>query len=126
MLPHCLRAQSSPLRVVGTLDLLCRNNFDNQVCSNGGSQDYREERRKNHLFLLIFFRFFNKKNTSHRAKKQVRRASYSKALFMPKLNALWPNILDFASLLNETDNEQIQTQADHEYIALPKRLQRTK
>ncbi|AUV87252.1 hypothetical protein DA096_11030 [Vibrio rotiferianus] len=51
VLPHCLRAQSSPLRVVGSLDLLCRNNFDNQVCSNGGSQDYREERRKNHLFL---------------------------------------------------------------------------
>ncbi|AXY01944.1 hypothetical protein D1115_13155 [Vibrio alfacsensis] len=49
VLPHCLRAQSSPLRVVGSLDLLCRNNFDNQVCSNGGSQDYRRP-KKNHLF----------------------------------------------------------------------------
>ncbi|EGQ9761925.1 hypothetical protein FKN13_06555 [Vibrio sp. 2-2(9)] len=58
VLPHCLRAQSSPLRVVGTLDLQFRNNFDNQVCSNGGSQDYREERRKNHLFLRQITNFF--------------------------------------------------------------------
>ncbi|TOD49155.1 hypothetical protein CGJ64_05685 [Vibrio parahaemolyticus] len=58
VLPHCLRAQSSPLRVVGTLDHLFRNKFDNPVCSNGGSQDYREERRKNHLFLRQITNFF--------------------------------------------------------------------
>ncbi|TFH90531.1 hypothetical protein ELS82_16695 [Vibrio ouci] len=45
--------------MVGTLDPLCRNTFDNKVCSNGGSKDYREVSRKNHLFSQKKFIFFN-------------------------------------------------------------------
>ncbi|PSU47089.1 hypothetical protein C9J12_16485 [Photobacterium frigidiphilum] len=54
MFPHCTEPQSSPLRAVGTPDF--------RRYRYGGSQDYREGWRKNHLFFKkkCFFFFLIK------------------------------------------------------------------